>query len=304
MARLRRHQFIPGHTARGTRVGRHASPQRGQSIEFADYREYLPGEDVRQIDWKVYGRSDRFYVKRFEHQSHMHLQLLVDASASMAFRGLSQSQSRSPAADDTRAPRTTPSKYDHACRLAGALGFLAIQQHDRLAFAHAQAGWTNARPAGGGMRHLDQLLATMERTAPHDEARLAESLHACAERAPRHAVLVVLSDLLEAPAPILHALTRFTHHGGDAIVFQILHRDELHLPDWQDTTFIDSETDQRLELNLDAVRHAYHRRVNRMIDHWRDSLHARGIAYHLVPTDTPCHEALLHHLAPRSAPRR
>ncbi len=309
--------FAPRRPVRGRYAGRHTSRQRGHSVEFNDYREYTPGDEVGDIDWKAYARSDRLYIKRFEHQTDMTVGLLIDASASMAYHG----------ADPGRQPRrhaprpgswmhklkaisqkthtdhaiTNPSKYDHACQMAAAIAFLTTRQQDRVALAFARHGLQLSVEARTGYQHLTHLLGAMESIETRNLARLDQAIHDYAHRLPNRSLMVVFSDLLEPREPILRALSSVTARGGEAIVFHTRHADELHLPDMQDAVFIDSETGKRIRLNIPDIRSAYQDRLRHDADTWHDALTSAGIDYHPVSTETHYHEAIGDYLLTRAA---
>ncbi|MFW5682307.1 MAG: DUF58 domain-containing protein, partial [Phycisphaeraceae bacterium] len=307
--RLRHLRFAPRRPVEGTYAGRHASRQRGQSVEFADYREYTPGDEPNNVDWKVFGRSDRLFVKLFEHQTNMSAHLLLDASASMGFAGIDRvgnvgKGNRSAAARRPGLRDGAVLKYDHAAMLAGAVAFLTLSQQDRVSLSFAQKGLAHHVPSESRMPQLRRMLDEMEarRETARGRADLARAIDEVHRLAPRRGVLVVMSDLLEETEPIVKALSRWTAGGGEAIVFQTLHRDELHLPDdLDDAVFTDSETGRRVRLRVSDLRDDYHQRQRRRIDAWHAALRGRGIDHNLVSTATPYQEALQRYLFRRTA---
>jgi len=294
LRRLRHLGFSSRRAVEGQYAGRHVSPQRGHSVEFKDYREYVPGDEIGYIDWKVFGRSDRWYVKLFEHQSDMTVNILVDASASMHYPSPdAPSRSRLSALPDT--------KYDHACRMAAAIAFLVTQQQDRVSFGLAHTGLRDFLRPSGSFNQLATILTTMEQTTPTGEAHLADALTAMSRLVPRRGVLVLFSDLLEDVDATLEALSIWTHRGSDAIVFHTLHADELTLPAWHEATFIDSESGGQVKLNVADVRNAYDQRMRAFLDQCATWCRARRVDYNLVSTATPYHKALEHYLFTRAA---
>ena len=161
LRRLAHMSFAPRRIIHGRYGGHYATNQRGQSIEFRDYREYLPGDEVSKIDWKVLGRSDKLFIKIFEHHSELTVHLLVDASASMDYRGARTSH------------RDQWSKYDYACMMAASIAFLVMKQHDRFGFAVSRGGLVEQIPAQCSMQHLMNILRRMERVRPKGPAGLA-----------------------------------------------------------------------------------------------------------------------------------
>lgn len=310
--------FAPRRPVRGVYAGRHASRQRGHCVEFNDYREYTPGDEVGDIDWKVFGRSDRLYIKRFEHQTDMTVSLVVDASASMRYAGCDgpgvhdradtwidklRVMAKKRAANQADDGIVNPSKYDQACLLAGAIAFLTVRQQDRVGFRAAQTGYPTELPARGGFVHLNHVLDSMEAVRPGGEANLAKTLENLGQRSTRRGLTVLFSDLLEDREPILRALGALTAMGGEAIVFHVLHEDELQLPDLTEAVFVDSETGGRVRVDVQDVASAYREQVNDLCDGWRTDLSARGIDYQCVTTGMHTHEAIRDYLFARSAVR-
>lgn len=180
LRRLTQFFFTGRKPIEGQYSGQHATPQIGQSVEFRDYRQYMPGDEIGSIDWKIYGRSDKLFIKIFEHQADLTVNLLVDASASMAYRGVNRSRRRIlPWEPPIEEP---PSKFDYACSLAAAIGFLIVKQHDRVGFSLAQGGLSQFLAARGTLTHLTAILDGMEQARPQGEARLAEAIRDLAGR--------------------------------------------------------------------------------------------------------------------------
>jgi len=311
--------FAPRRPIRGLYAGRHASRQRGHRVEFNDYREYTPGDEAGDIDWKVFGRTDRLFIKRFEHQTDMTVSLLVDASASMGYAGSNpagppprkhndhswmtplKTLNNKRNTSDTPPAIDNPGKYDQACLMAAAIAFLTVRQQDRVGFHLARRGLYRELPARGGFTHLHQLLRLMDEARPQAQARLAEALQTLATRIPKRSLLIVFSDLLEDRDDILRALSAVTARGGEVIVFHVLHEEELRLPDLDEAVFVDSETGRHVRLNVPDIREAYESRVRDSSNTWRNALTSRGIDYRLVSTATHYHEAIRDYLFTRAA---
>ena len=315
LRRLRNLLFAPRRVVEGLYAGRHASPQRGHSVEFTDYREYAPGDEIIDIDWKVYGRSDKLFIKLFEHQSDMTVHLLVDASASMAFSGCDEAsrasgpswlggvslaaRKRQRRAED--AVWSRPSKFDQACLLAASIALLTVNQQDKVGFAVAQHGLRRLIRPGGSFAHLHHLLTEMEQVQPERRAGLAAAIDDLSRRVSRRVVLVILSDLMEDAQTILRALAQFTHRGSEVIVFHILHQEELRLPNLGEARFIDSESGQRLRMNVDDIRSQYQRKIRQFVDGWTTALQAAGVDHNLVSTATAYYQALERYMYNRAA---
>jgi uncharacterized protein (DUF58 family) len=284
LRRLRHVFFTSRKPIEGRYSGRHATPQRGQSVEFRDYRQYIPGDELESVDWKVYGRSDKLFIKIFEHQADMTVNLLVDASASMAYRG-----------------QRGHSKYDQACFLAAAIAFLVVKQTDRVSFALAQNGLAALERPNSSMPHLANILRSMENVFPQGQARLADAIRGLAGLSKRRDLLIVFSDLLDDRDDVMKALSVVLHRGGEVILFHVLHAEELELPQMDNGLFIDSESGAKLRLNVEDVRPAYDARMKQFLAGWSQACKGHGVDYNLVSTAEPYHKSLEQYLYGRAA---
>lgn len=290
LRRLEQMLFAPRRIVEGRFSGHFQTRQRGQSIEFRDYREYLPGDEISAIDWKAYGRTDKLFIRLFEHQSELTVQLLVDGSASMAY-----------SASQPIPRKRLDSKYDYACRLAASIGFLVMKQHDRFAFGIAQQGLKHFLPADGSMRHLSAALKAMESHRPKQTARLSTAIDELSRAGRRRSLLVLMSDLLDESDAVAQALAARIHSGGEAVVFHILHPDEVQLPaDLEHATFIDSESGGRVRLSLDEIRTAYTERMQTFLSTWESRCRSLGIDYIRAITSEPYFKVLERYLIGRA----
>lgn len=218
--------------ARGAMVGsvsgRHRSPHRGSSVEFADYRSYAPGDDLRRLDWRTYGRTDKHFVKEFEADTNLRLILIVDASASMKYAG-----------DQGRGDTT---KLDVARRIALALAQLALRQGDAVGLWIASRGAALKVPPLRKPSQLRVLAEELAGIAPEGENDLVRTLHAAAEQEARRALVCVLSDLFAPPEELAEAFQHLRHRKHDVAVFHLLDRDELEFRFDRPTRFVDPET--------------------------------------------------------------
>ncbi len=279
--------FAPRKIIEGRFSGHYQTRQRGQSVEFRDYREYIPGDAISAIDWNVYGRTDKLVVKLFEHQSELTLQLLIDASASMAYSGLK------------RESRRSDSKFDYACRLAASIAFLVMRQHDRFAFGLARDGLTKYQGPDRRMQHLAGMLSTLEKTSPRGSAGLADAIDDLARAGGRRSLLVLFSDLIDDAGEVARAIASRVHSGGETVVFQILHPHEIRLPNVEHGLFIDSESGARLRVHVDDVRADYEQRMKRLLHGWTARFRSLGVDYTRAETSTPYYRLLERYLAGR-----
>lgn len=305
LRRLKNLLFVARTIVEGCYAGRHRSRSRGQSIEFADYREYCPGDEITDIDWKAFGRTDKLFVKLFEAQTDMVVYPLLDCSASMAYAGFA-SESRSERGPDPAAgvpgPAEAPlSKLEYACYLLAALAFLVVKQGDKVALGLFRERLDEFVPPGGTFSHLYDVLNHLERLAPSGRTDVATVLRqAFATMRPR-GLLVVVSDFLEDPGPLFEALGLYRHRHFEIILFHVLHEEELHLPQASNVRFVDSETNEAIATAPADIREDYERRLGRHIAELKSGCAARRIDYNLVTTATPCHDVLERYLVSRVA---
>ncbi len=267
----------------GFLAGLHRSPRRGFSVEFAEHRQYQPGDDPRYIDWKLLGRTDRLHVKQFEEETNLRAMLVLDASASMGWRG----------ADD----RLT--KLDYAARLAGALSLVLLRQRDAaglLTFDEEVRSVTPPRVRAGHWRMLAATLAELtagQRTAAEPALRQVVSALS------RRGMVVLISDLLLDRAVTLKALKFLHHRGHDVLVLHIADPAELELGNGDETRFRDPETGQSVTLAPTEWASAYRATVEGVVREWGMACRGAGIHYALITTDMPFGEALGRAMAAR-----
>ena len=306
LRRLQTLSFACRRTVEGQYSGQHATRQRGQSVEFRDYRQYMPGDELGNVDWKVYGRSDKLFIKIFEHQADLTVHLLVDASASMSFRGMvtdRQMPSATRAGRGATAHQLPLSKFDYGCFLAAGIAFLIVKQKDRVSFGVARDGLRGFLPPGSSAIHLTGILKSMEKIAPKGDARLADSVRTLAGKSRKRDLLIIFSDLLDDAENVLNSLSLWTHRGGEVILFHIMHADELKLPSIENGVFVDSETSDRVRLDVNDIRQDYDQRMRAFLDGWSNACRGNGIDYMLASTRDPYSEVLFRYLTHRAAIR-
>jgi uncharacterized protein (DUF58 family) len=262
-------------TVEGYFAGKHKSPFRGSSVEFADYKEYIPGDDPKRIDWRAYGRSRRLFIRQFEAETDMSVYLLVDVSASMDYAG-SESQS----------------KYLLAARIAAALAYLMIHQGDKVALVLFSEELKQFLPPGGTHRHLHHIVRELESAQPAFGTGIANALADCDPLFKRRGKLVVLSDFWDDTAQTFEALSRFLHRKFEILLLHIAHPHEMDLPDVAAARFHDVETHEEIEVEPEEIRSAYRESAhNRSAAIARDAS-SRGITYALVDSARPYLDAI------------
>lgn len=265
-------------TVEGNLQGAHRSPLRGFSVEFADYRPYVSGDDLRHLDWKVMARNERLYIRQYEEECNLRLYLLVDASASMGYG------------------RGDMTKLRYASRLAASLAYVTVHQQDSVGLTVFDRRTRTQLPARSGPAHLRELANTLAAQVPSDETDVADTLHYLAGTVHRRGLVVVLSDLLVDAARIHRALAHFRHRKHDVIVYHILDPAELELPFHSVSQFEDLETGERVVTSPREVRAAYARAVERFLEDSRKLCASLDVDYVLTRTDEPLTRLVHRHL--------
>jgi uncharacterized protein (DUF58 family) len=266
--------------------GLHKSPFHGFSVEFADHREYVPGDDLKYLDWALYARTDHYYIKRYEEETNLRGYLLLDRSASMAFG----------------TGRLT--KWDYSCFLATCLAYLMLRQQDAVSLMLFGARPGLFVPPRCRRTHLRQLMALMVRSAPSGETNVGLSLKTVLRKLKRRGLVIVISDLIDDPLETLKALRLLRAHRHDVLVFHVQDAAELEFPFQGATLFRDLETGQELEIDPVGVRQEYLKRMAELCEFYRKGLADAGIDYHLINTLQPYDQALSAYLGRRMRTRK
>ncbi len=265
----------------GFLAGLHRSPFKGFSVEFAEYRQYLPGDDLSTIDWKVYARTDRYYVKKFEEETNVECRLLVDVSRSMAYGS------------------RVPGKLEYASYLAASLAYLMQRQRDAVGIAAFDHRIVTMLPPSVRPGHLRAVLSTIERLQPGEETGFRKPFNQLAESLSKRGLVIVISDLLDDPAQVVEGLKHVRFRGTDVIVFHVLDPVELQFPFEQPARFEDPETAEEMTASPELVRRYYLDELRHMLTHYERELRVSGIDYCLLDTSQPLDHALMAYLHTR-----
>lgn len=258
----------------GVLAGLHRSPFRGASSEFAEHKEYAAGDELRTVDWKLLGRTDRYYVKQFHEETNLACHLVIDQSASMGFG----------------APLT---KHEYAAILSGSLAYLLAGQIDMVGLGLASPAGLAYTPPRTGRVHLQHVIDELQAAAPGAGAGdLAAALDGVADRARRRSLIFVFSDLLVDFDAALGALNRLRSRPAEVVVMHVLAPEELGFPYKEAARFRDPEDGAELPIDPEAVRAHYHRELDAFLARWREACLERGIRYQLVDTSRPPERAL------------
>jgi uncharacterized protein (DUF58 family) len=281
LSQISRLQLRARRVVEGVLSGLHRSPYHGFSVEFAQHREYTPGDEIRTIDWKVFGRSDRYYVKEFEEETNLKAYLLLDASTSMTYRS------------------GPLSKLAYAQVVAAALTSLLLQQRDAVGLVVFDDAVRRYLPPRSLASHFTQILEELEAVQPVPKTNVGHTLHEMAERINRRGLIVILSDLFGDPDDIMLGLKHFRHRRHEVIVVQIVDRDELEFPFQDLTKFEGLEGEPELMVDPRGVREEYLRQWGRFVATLERGCRETGIDWVQMPTDQPVDRALSHYLAGR-----
>jgi uncharacterized protein (DUF58 family) len=265
----------------GLRIGDHKSPYRGFSVEFVQHREYVPGDDIRHIDWKSYGRSERYTIKQYEQETNFIGHILVDASRSMLYG------------------EGATNKLEYAKLLAATLAFVIIHQRDSASLGVFDAGWRFRMPPSSQPGQMQTILQALENTQPQEKTAIGPLLHELAQQARRRGLVFLISDCFDDVSSLLGALQHLRFEGHEVTIFHILHPDELGFP-FEGMTKFDAMED-RLEVltRPHLIRPGYLRALQAYLKELQNGCRVNHCDYVLMDTSRPLTQALAEYLARR-----
>jgi uncharacterized protein (DUF58 family) len=257
-ASLARLELLARHKKEGTINGRHRSPAKGTSVEFAEHRDYSPGDDLRNLDWRIYAKSDRHHIKQFVEETNLRCTLVVDASGSMSYTGNSSITIRG----------QRVSKFDYARYLAASLSHLLIGQRDATGLVTFDSRVRDYLRPASKPSQIRQLLDTLHRTKPGGETGVAVSLHEVAKRIPPRGLVFLISDLFDDPDALAEALHHFSYRKHELVVIHVMADEELTFPFDRFSDFHDLEPNGgRLQIDPGAIKADYLERVRNFVNH-------------------------------------
>jgi len=263
-------------------VGLHKSPYHGFSVEFSDHRQYNPGDPIRNLDWKVYAKTNRYYLKRYEEETNLKSYILVDHSNSMKYSsgGIN--------------------KLEYAKALASALTYLMLSQQDAVGLLSYTNRITSYIPPRSMRSYLNVLLKQLYKLKAAEKTNTATILHSLAERIKKRGLIIIVSDLIDKPDQILQGLQHFRHHKHEVILFHIQDQQEQDFDFRKETEFIDSETGERIVVNPWQIRQDYLKVYQENTTYLKTKCHEAFIEYNPITTSTPFDQTLLQYLIKRS----
>jgi len=290
LAKIHRLELIARGLVEGFVSGRHRSPYKGFSVEFAEHRQYVPGDDLRDLDWRVYAKSDRYYIKQYIEETNLRSVILLDASGSMRYTG------QEAARHDGR----RLSKFEYGRFLAASLTHLMINQQDAVGLVTFDTAVRRYIPSRSRISHLRVVLQELAQTAPGGESDLAPVFHDIAERIHRRGLVVVISDLFDDPREILNALHHFRYRKHEVLVLHVMAEEELTFPFDRWSQFRDLELPtRRVQLDPRSVRAAYLEHVRDFINEIQSGCGRMDVDYVQLSTRRSFAVALAHYLASR-----
>jgi len=266
----------------GNVSGRHPSPHRGSSIEFAEYRKYVPGDDLRRLDWRAYGRSDRFYIKEFEADTNLRCCFVLDTSGSMGFgsQGIN--------------------KLEYARRLAATLGYLASQQGDAVGLACVAGGIVQNVPPRRSPAHLRLIYDLLEQAKPQGETQLAAVLHELAETIQQRALIIIVSDLFLEPAVLGHCFAHLRFRKHDVAAFHLLDPLEIEFSFRRPMRFLDMEGGPAIFAEPSDIARRYQAALEQYFAALKQAVLESAIDYHRVTIDEDYEKVLVRFLMSRA----
>jgi uncharacterized protein (DUF58 family) len=265
----------------GNVTGKHRSPHRGSSVEFAEYRKYVPGDDTRRLDWKAFARSDRFYIKEFEADTNLRAYFVVDASGSMKFSGEAEP------------------KIQYARKIAASLAYLLVNQGDAAGLSICTDKLHLEVPPSRRPAHLERLFSTLAALEPSGETGLIGALHTIAEKISQRAFVVILSDLFTDPAALSDALQHLRYRKHDVSVFHLMDPLEIGFNFDSPRRFVDLEDGTALVAEPNLIADEYKTALREFLAAVKAKCHDANAGYQLVTTDTPLEPLLREFLTAR-----
>ncbi|MBI4383934.1 MAG: DUF58 domain-containing protein [Nitrospinae bacterium] len=272
----------------GLLSGQHRSRHKGSSVEFAEYKDYSPGDEIRHIDWKVVGKTDKYHVKQFEQSTNLKCHILLDASGSMGYVS-------------PRPESRAMNKMDYARVLAAALSYLLLKQFDAVGLILFNDAALTHIPPRSKPSHFQHILHGIAEAEPRGITRIGQTVNSIIERLPNRSLLIVISDLLAKEDDVLKNLRLVCARGIEAILFHVLHPDEALFPFEGDIAFDSLEDDPPVGLDAAEIREAYQNLIREQIDFYRKNCPTLGVDYVFMDTASPLEQALSYYLLKRKS---
>lgn len=282
LVKIQRLDMIARLIVEGFVSGLHRSPYHGFSVEFAEHREYTPGDDLRYLDWKVYGKSDRFYIKQYEEETNLSAYILLDSSESMRYKS------------------DTLTKYQYGCFIAAALAYVIIKQQDTVGLGLFDNEVRSFLPPSSHASHLKHIVHALDTAETDKKTDLGGIFHTLAERIRKKGLVIIISDLFDDPEKILSGLRHFRHRKHEVILFHVMAHEERNFSFDRMTQFIGLEGYENVIVDPKSLRKAYLEEVDTFCNALRRGCRLERIDYVSIDTQTPLDVALTSYLATRA----
>jgi len=279
LARVKDLELLAKSVVDGFINGLHRAPYFGASIDFAEHRGYVAGDDIRRVDWRLYARTDRYYIKQYEADTNANLSVLVDVSKSMGFASQGVS------------------KLEYAKFLAACIAYLSHRQRDRVGIVTFDSDIVSHVPPSA--KHFNVLLHTLDRAVPERPGRLLANLRLIAEHFKRRSIVALISDLYESPDELLDVLKPYSFLGNDLVVFHVLDPAEIEFPYTEPSRFVDLESGEEVPVVPEGFADQYRKLMQEHISALRSKCSDARIDYVMLDTSKPLDEALFHYLGNR-----
>ncbi len=263
-------------------TGLHKSPYHGFSVEFAEHRQYMPGDEIKHLDWKIYGKTDRYYIKQYEEETNLKSYIVLDSSRSM----------------DYASPGNIK-KFEYAAYLAASLSYMMIKQQDAVGLAVFDEQVSSYLPPHATKGYLRQILLELQKTTASNKTGAGKSLHNVADRIKRRGLVVIISDLFDNPDEVIAALKHFRHKKNEVIVMHVLDPLERSFAFGGDAMFRDMETSEELMTQPWQIQKAYQREMASFLERYKKECRENYVDYVLMDTATPFDVALTEYLSKR-----
>ena len=285
LARVKNLSMVARGVVEGAISGMHASPYKGFSVEFAEHREYTAGDDPRHLDYRMLARTDRLYIKQYEEETNMRVQILLDTSGSMGY---------------SHEGKLT--KLDYASYLTAILSYLMTRQQDSVGLTTFDTKIRLDMPARSSPRHFNEMMRQLEEISAGKETDVANTLHRLANRFKRRCLIVLISDLYDEPEEVMRALHHFRHRRHEVIVFHVFDKAEIDFPFRDVVALHDLETNERLQIDPAYVRDVYVEQIEAFIESYRRACSESHIDYVMTDTSVPYDFMLSRYISKRNMP--
>lgn len=310
VARLSNMEFKARMVVEGFIAGMHKSPYHGFSVEFAEHRQYMPGDDLKHLDWKILGKTDRYYIKRFEEETNLKSYLLLDISRSMDFKSDKiygvNSQSRNffkkilSRTEKSHLHTANPiTKLEYASHLAASFAYLMLMQRDAISLTTYDTKIRSYIPPHSTKANLQLILKDLSEVNSKNETGTAKCLNEIADKVKRRGLVIVFSDLFDDQTEVINALKHFRYDRNEVIVFQILDPVEISFLEGSPLTLKDMETNEEIYSQPFAMQKAYQESIKEFIDKYKTECRKNNIDFVTLSTSTPYDTALLNYLNKR-----